>query len=173
MISKIKEGVWKFKFKRFGSYVYIIQLNGKNILIDTGAMWNRTELIENLKELELTPKEIPLLILTHNHPDHVGNISLFPFSKVYGSKKDFKQKKILDIRDLKLKELRIIETPGHSKGSICILYKDVLFSGDTLFHRNTIGRTDLPGSSEEDMQASLKKISKIKFKILCPGHGYE
>ena len=172
MISKIKENIWRLKFKRFGSYVYLIKLKEKNILIDTGALWNRSEILEDLEELKLTPEDIHILILTHNHPDHIGNISLFLNSKVYGSEKDF-GKNLLDPKKLKIKELKIIETPGHSKGGICILYKDVLFSGDTLFHRNTLGRTDLPGSSEKEMQESLKKIAKIKFKTLCPGHGYE
>jgi len=67
--------------------------------------------------------------------------------------------------------MKIIETPGHSKGSICIIHDGVLFSGDTLFHRGTIGRTDLPGSSEKEMQKSLAKLRKIKYEILAPGHG--
>ena len=171
MISKIKENIWQFKFKKFGSSVYLIKLKEKNILIDTGSPGNKEELLEDLKKLKLIPENIHILLLTHRHPDHIGNIFLFSNSKIYGSKKDFGEN-LLDAKRLKIKELKIIKTPGHSKGGICILYKDVLFSGDTLFHRNTIGRTDLPGSSEKEMQESLKKISKLKFKTLCPGHGY-
>jgi glyoxylase-like metal-dependent hydrolase (beta-lactamase superfamily II) len=171
MISEIRKNVWQFKFKAFGSYVYLIKLKEKNILIDTGSPENAPLLLEDLKELKLTPKDIHLVILTHNHWDHLGGLTLFSNSKIYGSEKDF-GKNLLDPKKLKIKELKIIETPGHSKGGICILYKDILFSGDTIFHRNTIGRTDLPGSSEKEMQESIKKINKIKFKILCPGHGY-
>jgi hydroxyacylglutathione hydrolase len=171
MISKIKENVWRFEFKNFGSYVYLIKLKGKNILIDTGSPGNTLLLLENLKELGLNSKDIDIIILTHNHWDHSGGLSSFLSAKVYGSKKDFGEN-LLDLKKLKIKELKIIETPGHSKGGICILYEDILFSGDTIFHRDTIGRTDLPGSSEKEMQESLKKISKLKFKTLCPGHGY-
>jgi len=171
MISKIRENIWQFKFKKFGSYIYLIKINKKNILIDTGSPENINSLLEDLSELKLTPQDIHLVILTHNHWDHLGGLILFINSKVYGSKKDFGEN-LLDPKKLKIKGLKIIETPGHSKGGICILYKDVLFSGDTIFHRNTIGRTDLPGSSEKEMRESLKKISQIKFKTLCPGHGY-
>jgi len=172
MISKINESIWQFKFKRFGSYVYLIQLKNKNVLIDTGSPENKKYLLEDLKKLNLNPKDIDIVILTHNHYDHLGGLISFSNSKIYGSKLDF-GKNLLDPKKLKIKGLKIIETPGHSKGGICILYKDILFSGDTIFHRNTIGRTDLPGSSKEEMQESLKKLSKIKFKTLCPGHGYD
>jgi len=176
MITQVKENVWKFKFKKFGSYVYLLELNKdkpnkKNILIDTSSPENIRELKEDLKKLNLTPQDINLVILTHNHWDHTGGLTLFLNSKIYGSKKDFKEN-LRDINKLKIKEFKIIQTPGHSKGGICILYQDILFSGDTLFHRGNIGRTDLPGSSKKEMEKSLKKLSKIKYKILCPGHGY-
>lgn len=172
MISKIKENIWQFQFKKFGSYVYLIKLKEKNILIDTSSPENAQALLQDLNELEIQPQNISAVILTHNHWDHLGGLVLFSKAKVYGSKKDFGEN-LLDPKKTGISELEIIETPGHSKGGICILYKDVLFSGDTIFHRNTLGRTDLPGSSEKEMQESLKKLSKIKYKFLCPGHGYE
>lgn len=172
MITKIKQNVWRFSFQKFGSLVYLIKLKNKNILIDTSSPDNISELESNLKELNLSPKNIDIVIFTHNHWDHTGGIILFPKSEFYASTKDFGEN-LKDIHKLKIPEFRIIDTPGHSKGGICILYKDILFSGDTLFHRGTIGRTDLPGSSDIEMQKSLKKLRKIKYKILCPGHGNE
>ena len=170
MITKIKQNVWKLSFTSFGSYVYLVKLKDKNILIDTGAPENIPELEQDLKELDLATEDIDIVILTHNHWDHTGGMILFLDAKFYASKKDFGEN-LKDIHELKIPEFKIIDTPGHSKGGICILYKDVLFSGDTLFHRGTIGRTDLPGSNESEMKKSLKKLSKIKYKILCPGHG--
>jgi len=172
MITKIKPNIWRFSFKEFGSYVYLIKLKNKNILIDTSSLENKDELRRELESMKIKPEDIDIVILTHNHPDHTGGMILFIHSKIYGSKKDFGDN-LLDIKKLKVPELKIIETPGHSKGGICILYDDVLFSGDTLFHRGTIGRTDLPGGSEKEMQQSLKKLEKIKYKTLCPGHGQE
>lgn len=171
MITQIKPNVWQFSFTSFGSCVYLIKLKDKNILIDTSSLENVNELKQNLEELDITPEEIEIVILTHNHWDHIGGIDLFSNAKIYANKEDFKEN-INDIHELEIPELKIIDTPGHSRGSICILYEDILFSGDTLFDRGTIGRTDLPGSCEKQMKESLEKLSKVEYKILCPGHGY-
>ena len=170
MITQIKSNIWRISFSKFGSYVYLLKLKDKNILIDTGSLENKEELVNNLSKLNLAPKDINIIILTHNHPDHVGGMLPFLKSKFYGNSKDFGEN-IINIKKLKIPELKFIETPGHSKGGICILYDDVLFAGDTLFHRGTIGRTDLPGSSKKEMEQSLEKLEKINYKILCPGHG--
>lgn len=68
-------------------------------------------------------------------------------------------------------KLKVIETPGHSPGSICLYQKDILFTGDTLFD-GAVGRTDLKYSSKEDLEKSLKKLSKFPDDtIIYPGHG--
>ena len=170
MIKKIKQNIFQLCFTLFGSCVYLIKIKDKNIIIDTGSSLNKKELISDLKELKINPSEIDILILTHDHWDHTGNIKLFKNAKIYASKKEFTQDHIIDIDKLNVKEFQIIHTPGHSKGGFCILYEDVLFSGDTIFHNYGIGRMDLKGGSEEDMAKSLKLLEKINYKILCPGH---
>ncbi|MDH5712804.1 MAG: MBL fold metallo-hydrolase [Candidatus Bathyarchaeota archaeon] len=67
--------------------------------------------------------------------------------------------------------LRVIHTPGHSRGSISLLGDDAVFSGDTLF-AGSIGRTDLPSSSYEEIMLSLKKLATLPDHIkVYPGHG--
>nr|WP_242549117.1 MBL fold metallo-hydrolase [Alicyclobacillus mali (ex Roth et al. 2021)] len=62
-------------------------------------------------------------------------------------------------------------TPGHSPGSVCLVGKRVVFSGDTLF-AGTIGRVDLEGSDPGAMQASLKRILQWPDELeIYPGHG--
>ncbi|MCW8966316.1 MAG: MBL fold metallo-hydrolase, partial [Candidatus Pacearchaeota archaeon] len=148
------------------------KLKDKNILIDTSSPDNMTELEQHLKKLNLDTEDIDIVILTHNHWDHTGNMILFLDAEFYANELDF-GKNLKDIHKLEISEFKIIDTPGHSRGGICILYQDILFSGDTIFHRGTIGRTDLPGSDEKEMKKSLEKLSKIDYKILCPGHGTE
>lgn len=171
-INQLAENLWQFNFSMFGSCVYLFKYENKNIIIDTGARWNRSELLKFLEELKISHEKIDIVILTHKHWDHIGNISLFENSKIYGSKKDFSSEKILDINNLKISGLHVIETPGHSRGGICLWFPNekILFSGDTLFEHGIFGRTDLPGASASEMRNSLQKLTKLDFKILCPGH---
>lgn len=170
MIKKIKENIFQLYFRNFGSCVYYVKIKNNNIIIDTGSSLNKSELINDLQELKIAPEEIDTLILTHSHYDHTGNVDLFKNAKIYASKLEFSEKNIMDIHRLNINEFKIIKTPGHSKGSFCILYGDVLFSGDTIFHNGGIGRMDLEGGSEEEMFKSLKVLEKIPYKILLPGH---
>lgn len=71
---------------------------------------------------------------------------------------------------------RILHTPGHSPGSVCIYFPDdaLLFSGDTLF-ASSVGRTDLQGGSSSQLSASLKRIAaEIPDETrIIPGHAFE
>ena len=68
-------------------------------------------------------------------------------------------------------ELKVIHTPGHSPGGICLYTDGELFSGDTLF-LNSIGRTDFPNASYELIMESLAKLMKLpEATRVYPGHG--
>lgn len=159
MINKISNEVHQLQFKSFGSCVYLIKLE-KNIMIDTSSKDNAKELLEELKKMNVDPRDIEIILATHSHYDHIGNIEFFTNATVY--KKD-------NINQFNENRITIIDTPGHTKDSICFLYKDILFSGDTLFNNGT-GRIDLPESAPDKMKESLEKLKKIDYKILCPGH---
>lgn len=67
--------------------------------------------------------------------------------------------------------LKVLHTPGHTKGSICLLGDNVLFSGDTLFYRG-VGRTDLPTGSQQDLKESLTQLVELDDELtIYPGHG--
>lgn len=68
--------------------------------------------------------------------------------------------------------LRVLHTPGHSPGSVCLLGEDCVFSGDTLF-AGSVGRVDLPGGSGRELLRSLRrKIGRLSdYLTLYPGHG--
>ena len=64
----------------------------------------------------------------------------------------------------------MLETPGHTPGSVTLKGDGVLFTGDTLF-RGSIGRTDLEGGSSEQIMASLRKLAALPGDYrVCPGH---
>ena len=159
MISKISPNVSQLYFDTFGSVVYVLKLE-KNILIDTSSKDNREELIKDLNELKLKPESIDIVILTHSHWDHNGNLSIFKNAKIITNENLFDLPSII----------KPIKTPGHTKDSLCFLYKDILFSGDTIFHEDGRGRTDLEGGNEKQIQESIKKLKTLKYNILCPGH---
>ena len=67
--------------------------------------------------------------------------------------------------------VKLLHTPGHTKGSCCYLCGDKLFSGDTLF-ANGVGRTDLYGGDENALLSSLQKIRDLPGDYeVFPGHG--
>jgi glyoxylase-like metal-dependent hydrolase (beta-lactamase superfamily II) len=68
-------------------------------------------------------------------------------------------------------EIKVIHTPGHTKGSVCFLYKNNLFSGDTLFFES-YGRYDLPSGSYDELKQSIHNLYKLDENIIVyPGHG--
>lgn len=67
----------------------------------------------------------------------------------------------------------IINTPGHTPGSICLYDHDSaeLISGDTVFSDGAFGRYDFPGGSRTRLSESIQKLTELKVNGLYPGHG--
>ncbi len=135
--------------------------------------------------LAVTEKEAsPLVavVLTHGHFDHIGALSgLTVPVYVHSADRPFlgmEWNQHSECRDLEEGEiilaglrLEIINTPGHTSGSVCVRVGNHLFSGDTLF-KHGVGRTDLPGGSMIQMQESLQKLMRLPLEtIVHPGHG--
>ncbi len=153
------------------------------VLIDPGD-W--PEVVQaQLQMLEKAPEAI---ILTHGHFDHVGGVRQLAQQTgcaVYLCAEDlsmpqqmtagplFYTNTVCDGQVLALAgmELRVLHTPGHTPGSVCLLCEDALFSGDTLF-AGSCGRTDLPGGSWPVLCQSLKRIGSLERNYtVYPGHG--
>jgi hydroxyacylglutathione hydrolase len=188
MIKKVASGVWKIKGD---GNVYFLDFE-KKIIIDTGKRSERHEISLILKHV-IDPHKVDIVILTHFHYDHTGNIDLFENAKVYASKESIEEfesdpygavldeeiverlkKVIIHPLPLNIEGLDIIKTSGHTKGSICIWdeKRKILFSGDTLFDKRAFGRTDFPTSTPENLMESIIKLAKYRYEHLCPGHDY-
>jgi len=164
------------------------------IVIDPGAEPSR--ILAFLKEHGL---EVAAYGLTHGHVDHIDAISEMYASRpapigihpadlewafsaadsmppFYAAPNEppevarqFKQGQEWSEAGLKY---RIIETPGHTPGSVCLLFDEhSLFCGDTLF-AGSVGRTDLPGGSSRSLTQSLATLAALPDSTkVYPGHG--
>lgn len=141
-----------------------------------------------LKRAEQEGLNIQAILLTHGHFDHVGavkEIAQKTNCKVYLHEKELALPPFLTAGELYYTDLysdvgsilnvgalrfRILETPGHTMGSVCLQLGDVIYTGDTLF-AGSCGRTDLGGSMSLILQ-SLRALAELPGDYrLCPGHG--
>lgn len=165
----------------------------EGIIIDPGDEHNR--IMEVLRSGGI---KVSLIVCTHAHFDHVGAIPELKINtkakiviheddrQVYGVAKDMAKfwgfnLDALPAPDVFVKEgdelsvgsmkFKVLHTPGHSPGSMCLLGEGILFSGDTLF-AGSIGRTDFPGGSLDQMKKSFKRLIALPRETkVFPGHG--
>jgi glyoxylase-like metal-dependent hydrolase (beta-lactamase superfamily II) len=163
---------------------YIVSVDGKDFIIDPGV--GATEwVVQNVTN--------PVAILnTHGHFDHVWSNAQLQKElqlKLYINKQDvmllqssswmpdlppstpdvtIEGDQELDFDGVKVKFRHF---PGHTPGCSTIEIEDAMFSGDFIFEKS-IGRTDFPYSSTQDMKKSLQKFKTIPYdKTIYPGHG--
>jgi len=165
-------------------------------VIDPGG--NAEEIIELINREKLN---VVCIINTHGHADHIlandkvqkatgapilihegdaqmltsakHNLSMYIGGNIQFKPADrlLKDEEIISVGKL---EFKVLHTPGHTPGGICLLTDGMLFSGDTLFNES-VGRTDFPGGSHHSLINSIqKKLMPLQdcTKVL-PGHGPE
>ena len=141
-----------------------------------------------LYEAKKLGKEIEAILLTHGHFDHVGavrEIAAETDCKVYLCQQDltmppqmtagplyytntYAESDFVEAAGLTFK---VLHTPGHTPGSVCLCCENVMFSGDTLFW-GSCGRTDLPGGNWTTIRISLKRLADLPGDYdVYPGHG--
>ena len=175
--------------------VLIIDENsGEAAVIDPGAEGER--ILKQLENLNLR-----YIIATHGHLDHVGQVGflkerypgvpflisekdlylinndIFPgFAQMIGAYSCPEPDKAIkegDRIDFGRFSLSVMETPGHTPGSVCLYDEKNSFviTGDTLF-KGSIGRVVLPGGDLAQMENSLKKLMELPDDTdVVPGHG--
>lgn len=171
--------------------VSLIQSDGKNLIYDPGHFGNKEALLNSLKTIGLSVSDIDGVIISHLHYDHSLNSLIFPKAKVYVSQKEIEYA-LSDISDpyivnylpillkdrlIKVKDgdeiygLKFILLPGHTAGSMGVLYGDVLFVGDAIKYiidakskKTSFAYYDINKANE-----SINKALSIG-KVIVPGH---
>lgn len=187
-IKKIISGVLETN-----CYVIYDSDNLHAVIVDPGQ--DGKKVIDEVEKDKLVPE---MLINTHGHYDHIlsddqirlrfniplaiskedsfmlsdankNGSTLFAVTTAVKDAEIF----LKDNQEVKLSftTFKVIDTPGHTKGGICLLFDGFLLTGDTLF-AGTIGRTDFDDGNYQEMVDSLKKLKKLDPSIIIyPGHG--
>lgn len=143
---------------------YVLIKNGTCLVVDPGADYIK------IRE-EIGDNKVLGVLITHSHFDHIGALRNFLTKR---SIKIFKRSNVEEqeytLGDFKFKG---IHTPGHSKDSVSFYFEEdnLMFVGDFIFE-GSIGRVDLPGGSQSEMNESIKRFKEFDFDVtLYPGHG--
>ncbi|MBO5279803.1 MAG: MBL fold metallo-hydrolase [Clostridia bacterium] len=194
MREHLKMKICSINGRGFASNTYILENNSEAFIFDPSAKEN--EIARVLDEMNAKPVGI---ILTHGHFDHT--LSLAALREKYGvpvyihtldnemlSDSEKNAGKLLLWREfenspadktfdngdeliLGCETVKILHTPGHTKGSCCFLAGDILITGDTLFAQG-FGRYDLYGGDGEVLFKSLSSLKKLDGTLkIYPGHG--
>ena len=172
---------------------YVVYAPGSSTcaVIDPGYFPEKVLAFLQSKELSLDA-----ILLTHGHFDHVGAVealvkatgcSLWMHERDYTQFKNPQNDFLYPIHDCDFCDVNfcqegeiihaggltfaVMETPGHTWGSVCYLCENAIFSGDTLFARSC-GRTDLPGGDWKTIVLSLERLAQLEGDYtVYPGHG--
>lgn len=179
-------------FGELGNNCYFItdEATGKSALVDC------TDADEKMLKF-IGDADLEYILLTHGHFDHIGGVKeiqekfgakvviseedapmlssgKLSIAAFCGAKQNNTTADILvkegDILALGKTKIKVMATPGHTKGGVCYIADDNIFTGDTLFFCSC-GRTDFPGGSYKEIKESLKRLADMKGDYkLYPGH---
>jgi glyoxylase-like metal-dependent hydrolase (beta-lactamase superfamily II) len=199
VVTEVSTGVHFLQSKTHACHSYLFRGREKTILIDSGLPSTGAALEATLASLGLRIEDIDLLVLTHEHIDHVGGMTKFSnrpdtFAHQYTASKletgdefgmmcsAFSERLeptqlsgLLspgDLLNTGVHALRVYHTPGHSSGSITLHDENsgIVVSGDLVLANGSLGGIFVSGSPSDSI-ASLRSIAALEPRLALPGHG--
>ncbi|MCD6513359.1 MAG: MBL fold metallo-hydrolase [Candidatus Odinarchaeota archaeon] len=203
VVEVITLGLLVIYGKGYSSNTVIIKKNdGEVIVVDPGMPDNVSRVIQAIKRITKESLRRVILSATHEHYDHIGGFAelcrkvrceiyvskstadvlkagddIISVAYLFNAKLESIQvQKVIkegDCINSAIGDFTVIETPGHTIGSICFYNKPhkILISGDTVFPHGGFGRVDLHTGNIKMLKSSIEKLSSLDVEILIPGHG--
>jgi glyoxylase-like metal-dependent hydrolase (beta-lactamase superfamily II) len=194
------KNIWRIMPPAPSGNVYVIKDTHKTILIDSGLYTTFDYLTQELAALDIQPEDVDMVINTHEHFDHIGgnphfmNSALIAAHRSAATKIELQDEYVthmkenrhvgdefrmvhvwLENRNLIVTgeyKLKILHTPGHTSGSICIYepFHHFIFTGDTVVAGEYLTPM-LESGSAGDFVNSIERLQTIKIDVMFPGHG--
>ncbi|MDQ3781706.1 MAG: MBL fold metallo-hydrolase [Actinomycetota bacterium] len=164
---------------------YILERGGRACIVDTGVAQSEAILEEALAGFDLGWDAVDHIVLTHHHRDHIGSLGaaadLAGGATLYGGEADIASidapRELMAVGDgSEVMGLQVIETPGHTAGSISLLDagSGVLIVGDALTGSggSTVSGSNPQFTDDADQaRESVAKLAALSFETILFGHG--
>lgn len=184
------------------SYAWVLRTRNGAALIDTGADAQGEALLAELRQEGLEPEDVHTVLVTHGHRDHWSAAHLFPRARVLvgpGEARVVRGERPLhslagqflarftkapplpehleevdggQMLEVDGESLRVFHVPGHTPGSVMYLWRDILFTGDSLLG-GPEGVVLAPGvfsESPKQNRESLEQLEDVPFTRIADGH---
>jgi hydroxyacylglutathione hydrolase len=185
-----------------GAYAWIVRTPNGAVLVDAGLDTAGTAILAELTAQGVAPGQVRAILITHGHPDHYAAAGLFEqaavmvgsgdlamlggdrthystFGRIIGAVMPLPPapRRVTPLRGDERLELggasfTVVATPGHSPGSVMYLYRNVLFTGDSLMRKKdgVAIAPSLFSENAEKNRASLRALEPLAFDTLADGH---
>jgi len=154
----------------------LVEIGDKRIVVDTGSGQAESSILESLAKLDITPSSVTHVVNTHLHLDHCGCNHLFDKAWIYCHPKEEPPSwmiKVIGDTEL-LPGLRIVHTPGHTRGSISVFAEGgmrVAVCGDAVPTKSNY-ESRMPPAIHYDRKIAVKSMEAILSwaNVVVPGH---